>query len=332
MKAWQLQKPYTFEELNDIEPLKENTVKVKITDVALCLNDIFTYNGRYDVNYPIIPGQQAIGIVSEFLNETNGFNQGERVFIKPHLNCGQCSYCLQNSPKNCLNLKSYGKEINGFLRDFAVVPVENLVLLPENITDNDANFINSIAICINALNALQASQGDYIVILGADIIGTIMAQLAVFYHLVPIVIDDSEARLENLKQFGITYLLNSYDRGIKKTIIDITGGKLAECVIIPPFYDTELDATAFISIGGKIAVVNLSMPYNINIQEISSKQLSIFGISNGLSSYKAAINMIVNKTVKTDFLIDEIADFKNVPDIFEKMEKKPLTKQTIIKI
>lgn len=332
MKAWQLQKPYTFEELNDIEPLNDNTVKVKITDVALCLNDIFTYNGRYDIAYPIIPGQQALGIVSEFLNDTNGFNQGERVFIIPHVKCGNCSNCLSNSVKNCLNLKSYGRDINGFLRDFAVVPAENLVVLPENISNNDADFINSIAICINALNALQAKAGDHIVILGADIIGTIIAQLAVFYHLVPIVIDDSDARLENLNQFGITYLLNSYDKGIEKTIINITGGKLAECVVIPPFYDTELDATAFASKGGKIAVVNLSLPYNINIQEISSKQISLFGVSNGLGSFKAAINMIVNKTVKTDFLIDEISNYENVPAVFEKAENKPLTKQTVIKI
>ena len=337
MKAWQLEKPQTFQEINAIEPLVNHSVKVRIKNLGISRMDLSVYAQKINAQYPIIPGRQAMGVISEIAEDVHGLYSGQRVALESCVPCGQCYNCKTGNAKNCSNLLVYGKDLNGFARDFVVLPAENVIELPDSVSDNEAIFIEHIAASINTMQILKPQPGECVLIMGADIMGNILAQLALFYHAVPIVLDNSEQRLDLVRDFGIDHVYNTDDKDIFKKMKAITAGKMAECVVFTaaaslPFY-AAIDLAAY---GGRLAVISLAnenILLSTNLEDITTKQLTLHGISNDIGATASAINMLVNKIIRVDNLITSIVPYEQLPKTFEDLSRKPqIFLKTIVKI
>jgi len=115
MKAIQVQKPGGPEALTlvDIpvpEP-KSNEVVVKISAAGINFIDVYFREGRYPAALPFILGQEASGIVSEVGAEVKSFKPGDRVAYVG---------------------------IMGAYAEYAAVPADRLVRVPEGITQQQA--------------------------------------------------------------------------------------------------------------------------------------------------------------------------------------------------
>ncbi|MBZ5697730.1 MAG: quinone oxidoreductase [Acidobacteriia bacterium] len=115
MKAIQVQKPGGPEALTLVDiPVpkpKPNEVVVKVSAAGINFIDVYFREGRYPAALPFVSGQEASGIVSEVGAEVKSFKPGDRVAYTG---------------------------IMGANAEYAAVPADRLVRVPEGITQQQA--------------------------------------------------------------------------------------------------------------------------------------------------------------------------------------------------
>lgn len=326
MIVWKIIKDGSIEKQDlGASQVKNNCVKVKLLSASLSASDKMAYNGNLaGVEYPIIPGRCGAGIVSEVDPSVNNFKRGDRVYLSSKVACNECYFCRTGRRSECAHLQTYGKDIDGVLSDFAIIPVETMYSLPDRISYNEAIFIEHVAIAINAINTLKVGKGDHFAIIGASALGLILAQVALYYQAVPMLIDNREERLEMAREFGIYYTINSAKEDVYKKVFSLTGGKMAtrlaytlDANALP--YDKMLSV---VSAYGKVGLVGSDVELDkiqIDAKAVVEKAITLYGINQTTDNITSAINMLASKDVKVDDFITEIP-FSAVPEYLEKLK------------
>lgn len=305
MKAWRLNAPNSIE-LADLEsqPVGSGCVKIKLSYSTVSALDLLMYDGKVQFDGPIIPGRQGIGMVTEVGEGVKSVSRGDIVAVKPFSACGGCQMCTDGKPNECENKIVYGSTEDGFLCDFAVVKSDDVIKLPDRIDRKSAVLLEHIDMAITTINELKLERGEHIVINGASYLGLILAQLALSYQAVPIVVDFDKERLAMAKNF-VYYVLDFSDVDVKNRIRAITGNRMSQTVVHIPQRGLPLNQTlALAGNNGRVAIVgweNTADMTGINAAPILNKQLVVTGINGSGNNFSSAINMLINHTVDLSF-------------------------------
>lgn len=320
MKAWRIHSSENvlLEELPS-EEIDAECVKIKIKYSSISLSDRLMYEGKMDAeNLPLILGRGCVAMVVEVGENVVNFSRGDRVVVDPYISCSVCNSCKENNEIECENLRTYGVDVNGFLRDFAVVHQDDICKIPDRINDTDALFLEHISMAINAINKLELEKGQHLVIAGANVIGIIMAQIALYLQAIPIVLDTRQERLTIAQDLGVYYTINAVDENVKKKIFNLTGGKMAEATAHVTSSPLNLGKTLeFAKKGGKVVIVGWSgtkEELNASYLPVFKNLLTVYGMSNGAKNLQRSINMLANKTVTVEPLLSAIIDFDKVEE------------------
>ncbi len=314
MKAWQIVSKGELKLVELDGSVDAGEVKVKVNRASLACTDLELYKGLGGAMFPIVPVMSAVGQISE-ANELAGLQKGERVVLCPYDMDEDTTY----NKKRVLapDVKIRGLDTDGFLADFATVPHEKAYILPEGISDDAALFTEYIALGIKAIEALHVEKGQYITILGANTLGNVIAQLALYYQIVPVLIDTDQAKLDLAASYGVYYTINPTGANVGERVKQITGGEMAEyCVYeirggMSPNYATTITKET-----GTVVVVGHHLEnatVNFNLCEVLEKQLSVIGVKNGYGEFYSAINLLANHAIQTDGLVDVEIEFEDVP-------------------
>ncbi|MBE5733154.1 MAG: hypothetical protein E7353_09045 [Clostridiales bacterium] len=326
MKVWKITNAGSVD-FKDLGPsqVKENCVKVKMLSASLSMSDKMAFEGNLaGVTYPIVPGRCGAGMVSEVDSSVKNFKRGDRVYLSSRVACNECYFCRMGRRSECAHLQTYGKDIDGVLSDFAIVPVETMYNLPDRVSDKEAVFIEHIAIAINTINTLNVEKGDHFAIVGASALGLILAQVALYYQAVPIVIDDREERLNMARELGIYYTINSAKEDVAKRVFSLTGGKMATRLA----YTLDSNALPYakmlsiVSTYGKAGLVGADVELDkiqIDAKTLVEKTITLYGINQTTDNITSAINMLASKDVKVSDFITDIP-FTAVPEYLDKLK------------
>lgn len=294
----------------------ENFAKVRITKAGISESDIQLYAGGG--SYPIVPGRQGAGVVSEIAEDNPaGLKKGDRVFLNPYIPCRNCFHCKTNRPELCPDMSILGVNRDGFLRDFANIPLENLIRLPEQVSDTEAIFTEYISLAHEILDTLGIEKGDHIAIVGGDVLGNILAQLAIFHQAIPVLIDSHEQNLETARQTKIYYTI-SEEKDVETFLSSITGGRLAKFVVYISGQKKQIRRSLnYCRNGGTVAVAGFnSDKLTANLSVVLERQLKIIGFNKGFSEMRSALNTLATKSILIEPLIKKIIKFKDVPYAF----------------
>lgn len=328
MKAWRMYAPHEVR-LDEMEaqPVGEGCVKIKVLSSALSLTDTLIYNGDIEVPYPLILGRQGVGLVTEVGDAVTTLARGNRVVIDPYASCHACSACKAGKPYDCEKKLSFGYDEDGFMRDFAVVNADDVHALPDRVKDSDAVFLEHIAMAVNTVSKLDIEKGEHLVIVGASVIGIIMAQVAIYYQAVPILVDMRQDRLDTAAALGIYYTVNSVDTDPYKKIFSLTGGRMAEAVAYMSSAKMPLQRSIdYAGKGGRMAIVgwsNVGYELGANLSAVLNKQMTVTGISGSAKNLPTAINMLANKTVSVAPLISKEIPFDEVESCLAEQAQHP---------
>lgn len=129
-------------ELSDIAQPMGSTrdLVVKVSVCAVCRTDLDVVEGRVQApRYPVVPGHQIVGRVSEVGADTNGFREGDRVGIA-WINSadGTCKWCRKGQENLCPEFHSTGCDVDGGYAEYAIVPAAFAHRIPETFTDAEA--------------------------------------------------------------------------------------------------------------------------------------------------------------------------------------------------
>lgn len=139
MKALVYKGPQTLEycDFADPEPQGDEQL-VKVESVGICGSDMHAYLGHDERRpAPLILGHEVAGVSGQ---------GGMRVTINPLVTCGLCRSCVQGRDNLCTSRQiiSMPPREGGFAEMLAI-PLENLVEVPDSITDDQAALAEPIA-------------------------------------------------------------------------------------------------------------------------------------------------------------------------------------------
>jgi uncharacterized zinc-type alcohol dehydrogenase-like protein len=181
-------------------PLTETTITrrdVGPHDVAfdihfagICHSDIHTVKGEWgDVSYPMVPGHEIAGVVTEIGSEVSKFKMGDRVGVGCFVDsCRECAQCRAGEEQYCTNPGMVGT-YNGVGRDGeptqggysgAIVVDENYVLrIPDSVSlDAAAPLLCAGITLYSPLRHWNAGPGTSVAVIGLGGLGHMGVKLA----------------------------------------------------------------------------------------------------------------------------------------------------------
>ena len=110
-------------------------VLVEIEAGGLNHLDVWTRRGLpgVELNLPHVPGSDGAGTVRTVGSAVDRFAAGDRVALSAGVSCGRCEFCRAGDPTRCVNYHVIGEHIPGVHAEYAAVPAENLVAVPEGV-------------------------------------------------------------------------------------------------------------------------------------------------------------------------------------------------------
>ncbi|MGH7183477.1 MAG: zinc-dependent alcohol dehydrogenase family protein [Nitrospiraceae bacterium] len=115
-------------------------VLVRITICGVCRTDLHVIEGELpNPMLPLIPGHQAVGVVSRVGSGVTERALGERVGIAwlQHT-CGSCEFCLSGRENLCERAKFTGYQVDGGYAEYALVPAAFAYPIPPIFSDEEA--------------------------------------------------------------------------------------------------------------------------------------------------------------------------------------------------
>jgi uncharacterized zinc-type alcohol dehydrogenase-like protein len=206
------------------EPLTKTTIARRDPgphDVAfdihfagICHSDIHTVKGEWgQLKYPMVPGHEIAGIVTEVGSEVTKYKVGDRVGVGCFVDsCRECSSCLAGEEQYCSNPGMVGT-YNGVGRDGqptqggysgAIVVDENYVLsIPDSIPlDAAAPLLCAGITTYSPLHHWNAGPGKRVAIIGLGGLGHLAVKLAVAMGADVTVLSQSLKKMEDGLRLG----------------------------------------------------------------------------------------------------------------------------------
>jgi len=173
-------------ERRDLQP---NDVLIEIKYAGICHSDIHTARGEWGpVNYPLVPGHEIAGIVTQIGSEVTKFAVGDRVGVGCMVDsCGECDNCRKGEEQYCLNgmtgtyaaVDKYGQYTQGGYSTHIVVTEGFVVRIPDNIPlDKAAPLLCAGITTYSPLRHWGTGPGRKVAVVGMGGLGHIAVKLA----------------------------------------------------------------------------------------------------------------------------------------------------------
>ena len=175
MKAWVLRDVGSIEfGLVDKPRPDRGEVVVAVKAAGICGSDIPRIYRTGAHVHPLIPGHEFAGVVEETGLDTAEEWQGKRVGIFPLIPCKECKPCLNRQYEMCRNYNYLGSRRDGGFAEYVKVPAQNLILLPEGVSFEEAAMLEPMAVAVHAMRRALPGTGETIVICGLGTIGLLL--------------------------------------------------------------------------------------------------------------------------------------------------------------
>lgn len=216
-----------------IPKIGEGEILVKVWASGLCGSDVMEW---YRIKKaPRILGHEIAGEIVDLGKNVKRFKKGDRVFVSHHIPCNICHYCLNGHYSVCDTLRSTNFDPGGFA-EYIRVPEINVdrgvFLLPEGMSYEEGAFIEPLACVVRGQRKANMQPGDSILVIGSGLSGLLHIQLACATGAGSVIATDiNKYRMDAAKKFGADEVLHAKE-DVPKRIMEISGGRLADIVII----------------------------------------------------------------------------------------------------
>lgn len=175
MKAYVLRNINQFQ-LEEVPTpsLADNEVLLAVKAAGICGSDIPRVYKTGTYSFPTIPGHEFSGQVVKVGPAVKEDWIGKRVGIFPLIPCRKCGPCLKKQYEMCRSYSYLGSRQDGGFAEYAAVPVDNLLQLPDNVTFEEAAMLEPMAVAVHAMRRVQPKKTDTIAVCGMGTIGLLL--------------------------------------------------------------------------------------------------------------------------------------------------------------
>ncbi len=172
---------FRLEDVPDPVPGRGEVV-LRVRSAGICGGDLHEYRAGvqlYPTPYPRpAQGHELAGVVTEVGAGVTQVAPGDRVAVQPMIACEACDLCASGRRSLCNRLEHIGVARPGGFAELCLAPVENLHLLPPEVSDDEGALLDCTAVAVHALGRVPVERDARVTVLGAGAIGLAVAQLA----------------------------------------------------------------------------------------------------------------------------------------------------------
>jgi threonine dehydrogenase-like Zn-dependent dehydrogenase len=197
----------------------QETAVVKVHLAGICSTDLQIFKGY--MKFQGVPGHEFVGSVSDGPQEW----LEKKVVGEINFGCRHCEYCGRDLSRHCPNRTVMGiLNADGAFAEYVALPAENLHLVPDSVSDEQAVFTEPLAAAFEILRQIQASTGDEILILGDGKLGNLCAQVLRLTGAKVTALGKHQDKLKLIKRTGVrTILLNDWKPRLFDVVVEATG-------------------------------------------------------------------------------------------------------------
>jgi 2-desacetyl-2-hydroxyethyl bacteriochlorophyllide A dehydrogenase len=261
--------PLLIEEI-DIPSPGPGEVLVKMKACGICGTDVhIALDGTVPTAYtPITLGHEPSGVISDLGDGVRGWNKGDRVAIYPQVTCGVCPQCREGRDGICINAGVLGMHREGAFSDYLVIPVRNLIRIPDNISYAEAAIMTDAgATPFHAVTKRgQVRPGETVAIFGCGGLGMNAIQFCKLAGAARVIaIDPSDYALERALRVGADIAVNAGVEKPYKEVMSANGGNGVDVAFEFVGVNAAIDqAVRSLRRGGRAVTVGIG-PERINI-------------------------------------------------------------------
>jgi alcohol dehydrogenase (NADP+) len=265
--------------------LNVHDVLIEIKYAGICHSDIHTAHGEWgEVKYPLVPGHEIAGIVTEVGSEVTKYKAGDRVGVGCMVDsCGECKNCREGEEQYCLKgnvptyagVDKYGEPTQGGYSTHIVVTEDFVLRIPDNIElDAAAPLLCAGITTYSPLNHWNAGPGKKVAVVGMGGLGHMAVKIAHAMGAEVTVL----SRTLNKKEDGLEFGAEAYYATTETDTFEKLAGTFD---LIINTVSAKIDISAYLSLltldGAMVNVGAPAEPLEVNVFSLIGHRRSFAG-------------------------------------------------------
>lgn len=213
----------------------EGEALIRVSLVGICNTDLEIMRGY--LGFRGVLGHEFVGIVEEIYGpacqDRYSSLLGKRVVGEINAACHKldCFYCLRGMPTHCPERTTLGiLKRDGAFADYVMLPVENLHLVPEPVSDEEAVFVEPLAANFEILEQVHLKPTEQVMVLGDGKMGQLAAQVLALSGCQVTMVGKHAEKLALIEKYGVQTRLFAEDakqpapgRGEMDLVVECSG-------------------------------------------------------------------------------------------------------------
>jgi L-iditol 2-dehydrogenase len=300
-------------------------VLLGVASCGVCGSDVHAFRsdpGFEWVTTPVTLGHEFSGIVEEVGLDVTRVSPGDRVVAVAVQGCGRCETCLSGATQLCPDRVAIGLSRDGGMAEYAVVPEQHLVSVPEGLDLAVAALGEPLSVAVHAVDVrAEIGPGQRVVVSGPGPIGVLCGMLARHRDaevLLTGVGQDSASRLPAAERVGLR-TANLNERPLKDHLRDRFGDHAPD-VWIESSGSVRALGSALESVrpGGTVGVVGLyAEEMRFSPTDAVRREISLlFSYSCNYADYQTALDLLGTGAIDPEPLLSK-HPLGSAPEAFE---------------
>src|SRR6267154_2684703 len=280
-----------------VPEVADGEVLIKVAACGICGTDIKKIYHAY-VAPPQILGHEVAGTVAATGRGVTKWKLGDRIMSFHHVPCGKCFYCERRLFSQCKQYKSTGLTggftPNGggfgeYVKAMPWVAERGIVALPDNVSFQEATFIEPINTIVKAVQKARLAAGETVLIIGCGPIGLQLLMVTQTEGARIYTSDPAATRREKSLQLGALESFNPVSGKLVEEIRARSEGRGADVVLVAVAQPAVVvEALAAARPGGRVLLFAANDPitkieFPASAVGIDEKEI--------LGSYSAAVDI-----------------------------------------
>ena len=294
---------------------------IKVTLAGICNTDYEITKGY--MGYVGILGHEFVGVVEE-VNDEDQSLVGKRVVAEISYGCNdpECEWCAKKNYRHCPNRHTIGIwKKDGCMAEYITLPTNILFEVPENVTDEQAVFVEPLAAACEITEQLHIEPTSKVVVLGDGKLGLTTALTLNALNLDVLLVGKHQNKLDIAKAQGVeTQLLENFKIEKKyDVVVEATGSASG--------FETSMALTK--PRGVLVLKSTVASGKELNLAPIVIDEITVLGSRCG--QFAPALRLLKNKRIDFTPFITKTYDIDDAIEAFEANKSKESLK-ILIKI
>ena len=221
-------------EKRPVPKISAGELLIRVEASGICGSDVMEWYRRDKV--PLVLGHEIGGVVTKVGEGVKKYKVGDRISASHHVPCNECRYCLSGHHTVCETLRRTFFDPGGFSEYLRLPKInvgQGVYLLPDEMSFEEATFIEPIACVLRGQRLAKMKEGKSVLVIGSGIAGLLHIQMAKINEASLVAATDiNEYRLKIAKKLGADCVMNGISEDVVAKFKKLNGGRLADLVVI----------------------------------------------------------------------------------------------------